>query len=102
MKRHLLAYKRKWPRRFRRNGKARRGVPLFPDRFGKVCTKFGVTGTIRSAARRQGMATRDAGGLFLHSGHVLRVMGSEAMSRAGLPENTIALVARWGSAPVFT
>ena len=102
LKRHLLAYKRKWPRRFRRYGKARQGVPLFPDRFGRVCSKTGDTNTIRSAARRQGMATRDAGGLFLHSGHALRVAGSQAMSRAGLPEHTISLVARWGSAAVFT
>ena len=94
MKRHLLAYKRKWPRRFRRNGKARRGVPLFPDRFGKVCAKIGVTGTIRSAAPRQGMATREAGGLSLHSGHALMATDSQAMSTAGFPEHTIALVAR--------
>ena len=63
MKRHLNAYRRRWPRRFRRNGKARPGAPLFPDRYGKVCTKAGVTNTIRVAARRQGLPTKDPGGL---------------------------------------
>ena len=37
MKRHFIAYRRKWPRRFQANGKPRRGVPLFPDPQGKVC-----------------------------------------------------------------
>ena len=101
MQRHLNAYSRKWPRKFRRNGKARQGAPLFPDRYEKVCTKAGVTNTIRVAARRQGLSTKDPGGLFLHSMHAMRVAGSQAMSRAGLPEHTISLVARWGSAAVF-
>ena len=47
------------------------------------------------------MTTKDAGGLFLHPGHALRVTGSQAMSRASLPEHTISLVARWGSAALF-
>ena len=63
--------------------------------------KAGVTGTIRVAARRQGLPTKDPGGLFLHTGHAMRVTGSQALSRAGLPEHTISLVARWGSAAVF-
>ena len=101
MEDHLVAYRRKWPRRFRRNGRARPGVPLFPDANGGVCTKAGVTDTIRVAAKRQGQPLVDPGGLFLHTGHAMRVTGSQALSRAGLPEHTVALVAMWGSAAVL-
>ena len=33
---------------------------------------------------------------------MLRVTGAQGMSRAGLTEHTIALLARWGSAAVLT
>ena len=49
-----------------------------------------------------GQVLVDPGGLFLHTGHALRVTGAQGMARAGLPEHTIALIARWGSAAVLT
>ena len=78
------------------------GYPLFPDANGDVCSKAGVTETIRGAAQRLGHELVDAGGLFLHSGHAMRVTGAQALFRAGVSEHTISLIARWGSATVLT
>ena len=77
-----------------------RGVPLFPDETGAVCTKAGVTDTIRAAAKHMGQRVVDAGGLFLHSGHALRVTGAQGLARAALQEHMIALQARWGSTAI--
>ena len=57
--------------------------------------------TIRLAARLLGQHLVDPGGLYLHSGHALRVTGAQALSRAGLSEHTISLLARWGSSAVL-
>ena len=102
MREHLSAYRLKFPHRFHASGEARAGFPLFPDGSGEVCTKEGVTNTIRAAAKFLGHALVDPGGLFLDSGHALRVTGAQGLARAGLSENTIALLARWGSAAVRT
>ena len=96
---HLRAYVKKFRRRFDQNGFALRGFPLFPDEAGEVCTKAGVTDTIRTAARLMGQRLVDPGGLFLHSGHALRVTGAQALARAALQEGMIALQARWGPQP---
>ena len=97
---HVTAYFRRFPQRFDRQGWAKMGYPLFPDQHGDVCTKYGVTITIRRAAQLLGQQLVDPGGLYLHSGHALRVTGAQALSRAGLSEHTISLLARWGSAAV--
>ena len=99
---HLAAYRRRFPNRFDASGNARAGFPLFPDGLGGVCTKDGVTLTIREAASLLGHALMDPGGLFLHIGHAMRVTGSQGLARAGLSENTIVLVGRWGSAAIRT
>ena len=99
---HIAAYQSLYPQRFNARGEARRGHPLFPDEQGCVCTKLGVTATIRAAARHLGQTLMDPGGLYLHSGHALRVTGAQGLARAGLPELTIALLARWGSSAVRT
>ena len=89
-----------FPQRFDSHGWAKVGFPLSPDEHGEVCVKYGVTVTIRKAARVLGQPLVDPGGLYLHSGHALRVTGAQALSRAGLSEHTISPRARWGSAPV--
>ena len=99
---HLRAYFLKFRSRFDRNGWALAGFPLFPDDDGGVCTKVGVTETIREAARLMGQKLVDPGGLFLHTGHALRVTGAQALARAALSELTIALQARWGSSAIRT
>lgn len=58
---------------------------MFPDANDGVSTKAGVTSTIRVAAKHQGLPITDPGGLFFHTGHAMRVTGSQALSRAGLP-----------------
>ena len=57
--------------------------------------------TVRMAARLLGQHLVDPAGLYLHSGHALRVTGAQALSRAGLSEHTISLLARWGSTAVL-
>ena len=99
---HFQAYFRKYRSRFNANGWARAGYPLFPDEAGEVCTKAGVTDTIRAAASFMGQRLLDPGGLFLHSGHAMRVTGAQGLGRAGLQELTIALQARWGSSAIRT
>lgn len=74
---------------------------MFPDANGGACTKAGVTNTIRVAAKHQRLPIMDPGGLFLRTGHAVRVTGSQTLSRTGLPEHNVALVARWGSAAVL-
>ena len=98
---HMVAYYRKYPKRFDHNGWPKAGFPLFPDKDGNVCTKDGVTLTIRLAARLLGQHLVDPGGLYLHTGHALRVTGAQALARAGLSEHTISLLARWGSSAVL-
>ena len=98
---HVRAMYRRFRDRFDEEGWALPGYPLFPDRNGDVCTKAGVTDTKRKAAQLLGHALVDPGGLFLHSGHALRVTGAQALARAGVSEHTIALIARWGSATVL-
>ena len=97
---HLRACFKRFRRRFDANGFALRSFPLFPDEDGAVCTKAGVTDTIRAAARHMGQRVVDPGGLFLHSGHALRVTGAQGLARAALQENMIALQARWGSTAI--
>ena len=98
--RHLRAYYKKYRNRFDANGWALKGFPLFPDDAGAVCTKDGVTATIRAAARLMGQRVVDPGGLFLHTGHALRVTGAQALARAAIQESMIALQARWGSTAI--
>ena len=92
----------KYRYRFDAAGWAKPGFPLFPDDRGGVCSKSGVTDTIRKAARHLGQELVDPGGLFLHSGHAMRVTGAQGLARAGLTEHNIALLARWGKASVLT
>ena len=99
---HIQAYFRKFRSRFNADGWALKGFPLFPDDAGEVCTKEGVTATIRAAAQQMGQRLLDPGGLFLHSGHALRVTGAQALARAALPDSMIALQARWGSTAIRT
>ena len=73
---HMAAYARQYPDRFDGAGWPRAGYPLFPGQSGAVCTKTGVAATIRHAAELLGQPTKDPGGLFLHSGHALRVTGA--------------------------
>ena len=99
---HMQAQFAKYRTRFDAVGWALPGYPLFPDDNGEVCTKAGVTDTIRTAARHLGHEIVDPGGLFLHSGHAMRVTGAQGLSRAGLSEHPIALLARWGGSAVRT
>ena len=64
---HLTAYRQRYPSRFYRSGMARPGFPLFPDDQGGVCTKAGVTNTIRKVAKHSGQQVVDPGGLLLPS-----------------------------------
>ena len=77
------------------------GFPLFPCRSGGPCTKEGVMRTIRIAAEMLGMALKDSSGLWLHSGHALRVTGAQGLARAGLSVAAIMLIGRWGSDAVL-
>ena len=77
-------------------------LPAIPRCARDVCSKAGVTDTIRAAADLIGQRLVDPGGLFLHTGHALRVTGSQALARAGLQELMIALQARWGSSAIRT
>ena len=97
---HLNACRRRFPHRFYRSGVAEPGYPLFLDNNGDVCTKDGVTNTVRHAAKDSGQQTVDPGGLALHTGHAMRVIGAQGLSRAGFAELIIALIARWGSRAV--
>ena len=98
---HLSAMHQRFPGRFDENGWARSGYPLFPDAVGNVCTKEGVASSIRAAAVFLGHPVRDEGGLYLHTGHALRVTGAQGLARAGLSEHQISLLARWGSSAVL-
>ena len=98
---HLSALHHRFPRRFDENGWAHPGYPLFTDADGGVCTKEGVASTIRAAAVFLGHPVRDTGGLYLHTGHALRVTGAQGLARAGLSEHQISLLARWGSSAVL-
>ena len=99
---HFTMLQERFPARFDEFGWALPGFPLFPDSVGNACSKAGVTHTIRAAASKLGQALVDPGGLYLHSGHAMRVTGAQALARAGLPELTISLLARWGSSAVRT
>ena len=91
----MWAQFKKYRSRFHTVRRGRPGYPLFPDNRGEVYTKAGVMQTIRMAARRPGHELVDPGGLFLHWGHAVRVAGAQALSRVGLSQHTIALLARW-------
>ena len=98
---HMADCQKMFPERFHPGGMPKAGYPLFPTDTGAVCSKEGVTASIRQAAVYLGLPTRDSGGLLLHSGHALRVTGAQALARAGLSENQISLLARWGSTAVL-
>ena len=98
---HMAAMYLQYPARFDKAGYPKAGFPLFPEASGKPCTKDGVTATGRHAAAKLGQAVRDASGLWLHSGHAMRVTGAQALARAGLSEHQISLLARWGSSAVL-
>ena len=98
---HMAATHQRFPDRFDESSWARIGFPLFPDMHGNVCTKDGVTRSVRIAAACLGQPLRDAGGLYLHTGHALRVTGAQGLARAGLSEHQISLLARWGSSAVL-
>ena len=57
--------------------------------------------TIRVAAEMLGMALKDSGGHWLHSGHAMRVTGAQGLARAGLSTAAIMLIGRWGSDAVL-
>ena len=96
----LRAYRRRFTRRFYASGLAKPGFPLFPDNMGEACAKDGVTNTVRHAAKHSGQQIVEPGGLVLHTGHAMRVLGVQGLSRAGFAELTVALIARWGSSAV--
>lgn len=83
-------------------GSAKAGHRLLLEDQGEVCSKVGVTETIRAAAKRLGQPLVDPGVLYLHSGHAMCVTGAQALARAGLTEHFISLLARWGSSAVRT
>ena len=60
-----------------------------------------MVSTIRRAALHLGQPLRDEAGLWLHSGHALRVTGAQGLSRAGLSTYAIQLIGRWGSDAVL-
>ena len=66
---HMKCQFRRYRSRFDSAGWALPGYPLFPDEHGDVCSKYGVTETIRCAAGHLGQALVDPGGLILHTGH---------------------------------
>ena len=77
------------------------GVPLWPCSSGATTSRRGVIGTVRRAALQLGQPLQDAGGLWLHSGHALRVTGAQGLSRAGLGIHAIQVLGRWGSDAVL-
>lgn len=67
-------------------------VPVFPDRWGRICVKLQVVETFKQVARLLGIPESDLEGV---GGHACRVSGAQHLAKVGFDVVLIQWMARW-------
>jgi len=75
-------------------------LPLFPTIEGAFVSAERLTATVNAVASRLDLQLTDDLGRTAFSEHVFRVSGSRMLARAGVPIETIKLLARWSTSIV--
>ena len=72
-------------------------LPLFPTAAGDWCSRDGFIDTLTQMTTTLGIDPVDSMGRNAIGEHIWRVSGSRLLARAGIPQLSIMLLARWGS-----
>ena len=72
-------------------------LPLFPTASGDWCSRDGFIDTLTQMTNTLGVDTVDTMGRNAIGEHIWRVSRSRLLARVGIPQQSIMLLARWGS-----